>query len=501
MINHKVCCFIPAPPKPRSSPHIHLFTMDDLNSTPNFTTPSVQKSNTQKTFAETTANVQFPKKDQAVIFNTIEDIPQIEYIRAFSQLTDPNNIKFASRISNNRFCIYFANKNIVEQLISKQPYIVINNKEIAFRRLINQAKRVIVSNVQPVIPHEVINNAFNNLSIKIVSPITFIKAGFSNNEFNHIGSFRRQLYIHPDDINKMPSSIIINFEQTDYRIFLSDDTVTCYLCKQTGHTSNYCKKEIINKSQIIQVENPNPIINYMDSDDTMPTDSISNIESQTTLCTNPNPIFSHTETDDSILIDLSKKNVDKHIKTNIENISKQASNNLSILNPTQSPKRPASSTSSTSPSIFSSNVNNQINNATPEVNSQIQQPKKTTLSDKLRESVKTPQPQLKKPKRSNSLEQIILKLDQALEPTKIVFETIPNLKIDFNQLKFIIENTIGVSNPMSIIQPFNLSPMEMIEIIDTIRPKIKNTSIKNRISKVYQLILDSTGSGDSALTG
>ncbi|CAI6368795.1 unnamed protein product [Macrosiphum euphorbiae] len=475
--------------------------MDNLNSTSNVTTPSVQKSNTQKTFAETTANVQFPKKDQAVIFNTIEDLPQIEYIRAFSQLTDPNNIKFASRISNNRFCIYFANKNIVEQIITKQPFIVINNKEIAFRRLINQAKRIIVSNVQPVIPHDVITNAFNNLSIKIVSPITFMKAGFANDEFNHIGSFRRQLYIHPDDINKMPSSILINFEQTDYRIFLSDDTVICYLCKQTGHTSNYCKKEIINKSQTIFVENPNHVSNNTDADNSMLIDSNSNSEFHTTLHNNSNPIINHTETDNNVLIDLSTNSGDKNMKTNIENIVEQASKNPPpTQTPSQTPKRPASSTSSTSPSINPSNVNNQINSSSSQINTQIQQPKKVTLSDKLLDSAKTPQPQLKKQKRSNSLEQIILKLDQTLEPAKIVFETIPNLKINFTQLKFIIENTIGVPNPMSIIQPFNLSAMEMIVIIDTIRPNIKNTAFKNRISKLYQIILDSTVSGDPVST-
>jgi len=471
--------------------------MDYINPNFNLTTPSVLKSNTQKTFAETTANVQFPKKDQAVIFNTIEDIPQIEYIKAFSQLTNPNNIKFASRISNNRFCIYFANKNIVEQIITKQPYIIINNKEIAFRRLINQAKRVIVSNVQPVIPHDVITNAFNNLSIKIITLITFMKAGFTNDEFNHIGSFRRQLYIHPDDINKMPSSILINFEQTDYRIFLSDDTVMCFLCKQTGHTSNYCKKEIVNKSQTMLDENPNHISNNMNTDNSMQIDSNSNSKSQTTLYNNSIPISNITETDNNVLIDLSTNSVDKQMETNIENISEQTSNNPpSTLKPPQTPKRPASSTSSISPSINPSNVNNQINISTSQINTQIQQSKKVTLANKLLDSTKATQPQQKKPKRSNSMEQIILKLDQSLEPTKIVFETIPNLKINFNQLKFIIENSIGIPNPMSIIQPFNLSPMEMMEIIDTIRPKIKIASIKNRISKLYQIISDSTVSED-----
>ena len=202
----------------------------------------VPQTNNTKTFAETTANIQFPKKDQAIVFNSIEDVPQIEYIKAFSQLTSPTNITFASRISNNRFCIYFANKNIVEQIISQQSHIVINNSKITFRRLINPAKRIILSNVQPIIPHDVIKNAIANLSIRILSPITFIKAGFANDEYGHIGSFRRQLYINPDDNDKLPSSILIVFEQTEYRIFISDDTVICYLCKQSGHTSNRCRK-------------------------------------------------------------------------------------------------------------------------------------------------------------------------------------------------------------------------------------------------------------------
>lgn len=119
----------------------------------------------------------FLKKDQAIVFNSIEDVPQIEYIKAFSQLTSPINITFASRISNNRFCIYFANKNIVEQIISQQSHIVINNSKITFRRLINPAKRIILFNVQPIIPHDVIKNAIANLSIRILSPITFFYKG------------------------------------------------------------------------------------------------------------------------------------------------------------------------------------------------------------------------------------------------------------------------------------------------------------------------------------
>lgn len=103
---------------------------------------------TQKSFAETTANFSFPKKDQAIIFNTIDGIPQIEYIKALSILTNPSNIKFASRVSNNRFYVYFSSKNIADDIFNQ--YLSIN---IVIRKLINPSKKIIISNVSPITPH------------------------------------------------------------------------------------------------------------------------------------------------------------------------------------------------------------------------------------------------------------------------------------------------------------------------------------------------------------
>lgn len=108
----------------------------------------VNVNNPQKTFTETTANVSFSKKkNQAIIFNTIDGIPQIECIKSLSQIINPSNIKFASRISNNRFCVYFSNANIVNNILINNPTITLNNHNITIRRLENQSKRIIISNV------------------------------------------------------------------------------------------------------------------------------------------------------------------------------------------------------------------------------------------------------------------------------------------------------------------------------------------------------------------
>lgn len=141
-----------------------------------------------------------------------------------------------------------------------------NENQIPFRRLVNSTKTFIISNAHPIIPHEIITEHLLLENIKTLSPISFLKAGFQD-ELAHISSFRRQVYIHPDDIAaNIPGSLIIKYDNTDFRIFLTDDTLTCYICKQTGHTSNHCKKELNatnnNKYNIQKPTTPNTASNY-----------------------------------------------------------------------------------------------------------------------------------------------------------------------------------------------------------------------------------------------
>lgn len=64
-------------------------------------TIDLKKTHPGKSFAETTLNATLPKIEQAIVFNLIDNIPQINYIIAISKLITPKNIIFVSRISNN----------------------------------------------------------------------------------------------------------------------------------------------------------------------------------------------------------------------------------------------------------------------------------------------------------------------------------------------------------------------------------------------------------------
>lgn len=183
-----------------------------------------------------------------------------EFIRKVGELVSPENIIFASRISFNRICIYLTNKKLVDDIINNNKYINIGNNTFEIRRLITPAIRVIISNVCPSIPHQIIEEALTKISIKTVSQISFVRAGMQEQEYQHILSFRRQVFINEEDKQKVPESIFVEYENTSYKLYLSGDTIQCNICKKHGHTENQCH---LNKDT-------------HNTDETIPTDQTTN---------------------------------------------------------------------------------------------------------------------------------------------------------------------------------------------------------------------------------
>jgi len=161
-------------------------------------------------------------------------------------------------------------------------------------------------------------------------------------------------------------------------------------------------------------------------------------------------------------------------------ITTESSQEFNTLIPTTDSKK-RTALSSTSSSITtncpspnpSSHVKVSNDNITPNANSK-----------------KTSQPATKKVKRTNSIEQIILKLDETFEPVKTYFSDTPGMKINYDQFKYIIENTLSVPDPTPTLVQFNISEFDIIEIIENIRPKLKNSSIKNRLTRLCNTLLE-----------
>ena len=65
---------------------------NDMNNTDS---PSQHTLNNQ-TFAEIASNTTLPKMNQAIVFNSINNIKQIEYVSAISKIVPAENIIFVS---------------------------------------------------------------------------------------------------------------------------------------------------------------------------------------------------------------------------------------------------------------------------------------------------------------------------------------------------------------------------------------------------------------------
>lgn len=224
-------------PTQTSSPNV----CNQLQSSP--TTPA-QSSSTPISYARAANREQTLDKSNAIVFSCIDGTKQLEYVEKIAETVNPSDIKAAFRLSNQRFCVFFANKNIVDNLIDNNFVLKIGDKDISIRRLINPAKRFIISNVCPSIPTSVIEDELVKLNINLSSPITTLRAGFSNPLLSHIISNKKQVYVSPDSAQSVPESLLITHDETTYRIFLVEEGLSCFNCKERGHIAANCTREI-----------------------------------------------------------------------------------------------------------------------------------------------------------------------------------------------------------------------------------------------------------------
>lgn len=203
-----------------------------------------KEKNTPLSYAQAmrTQNSKFPKRDQAIILDYVEDLRLADYVISVGSIVGPRNVVSASRIANNRICIYLSSTEVADEFVGKHPELLILAESVKVRKLITPAKRIIISNVSSSIPHLVIESALKELGLTLMSPITTLKAGIPGDEYSHIESFRRQVFVAPElqDNKELPSSLVITHDDTTYRIFLCFDEMVCFICKKSGHIAAKC---------------------------------------------------------------------------------------------------------------------------------------------------------------------------------------------------------------------------------------------------------------------
>lgn len=204
---------------------------------------SQKKSNLQarRTQASPSENPLFPGKDQAVILQSVEGVTIAQYLREMANQVGGKNILFASRMSLGRIGFYFTSVTTVNSFMVEHGGISIKDQFLPARRMVTASERLVLSNVCPSIPHEVIAAALSSV-LRIVSPMTFISLGSKEGDLGHVFSFRRQVFVVRPEGRNLPDSILIEFDGEKYRIFISFEDLRCFKCRQSGHIARNCSK-------------------------------------------------------------------------------------------------------------------------------------------------------------------------------------------------------------------------------------------------------------------
>ena len=209
-------------------------------------------------------------RDLAIVIDSVENHTLEDYAVELARIVNPKDILYVSRISQARICFYLRNKEIVQNLTKEdnKTTLKIGEHTLAIRTLVSKAKRIIVSNVQPCIPTSLIQQELNKLDIHPVSSITSIKAGIHRPELGHLMSFRKQLYINPEDLDKIPTNLKISHDNVNFWIYFSTEKLSCYLCHEEGHLAKYCKNSEINTTTNQESSPTRQFIENIDIDST-----------------------------------------------------------------------------------------------------------------------------------------------------------------------------------------------------------------------------------------
>ena len=85
----------------------------------NQTSAISSKVSPAKTYSSATATNVRPKKEQAIIIDSVEGCTNDDYIDGLEKLMNIENIRYLSKISGSRVCVFLSNEKLVAEKTNK----------------------------------------------------------------------------------------------------------------------------------------------------------------------------------------------------------------------------------------------------------------------------------------------------------------------------------------------------------------------------------------------
>lgn len=181
---------------------------------------------------------QFNKNEHAIIIKANDEISVEESIEAITTFVCLSDIKHASRISKNEVRIYLPNKKRVESLLKAINKINTRRHSLFTEPLVQEAKRIILSDIWPAIPNQVILDQLRYMNIIPILPIARVPLA-KPELISNISDLNRQVYIQPEDIEKLSDHIEIDYDNKMHYINIQYDNSTILIIDKNELQGSY----------------------------------------------------------------------------------------------------------------------------------------------------------------------------------------------------------------------------------------------------------------------
>lgn len=403
---------------------------------------NAQNSNSMTTIA----GDQLSKK-HAIIIPANQSLTLTDYLNEISKVIPPSDILYASKISNNRICIYLSSEKLVDNACNSR-FINTAVGPLPIRRLINPAFRLVLSNVMPNMTNKKLIEAVSQF-VKVVSPMQLISAGLKDPKFQHIKSFRRETFILKDvNSHALPPSLLIPHDGEEVRIFLSVEDPRCFHCNYlTNHKTAECAKKLSSSTK-----NGTP-------------SNVGSLADRLQKHQRASEQLVQEETSAGKHMDVETENLDTELRDTLSTNIK-LSEMIPETNPTSSVHNPSQNTK----------VNSSSHASPPNVKPQDETTSKNPITYPL------------KPPSSNKQKL----LD---EENKLLYTAIKNVLQDNSEVKFtssdlkkIFAETKNSKNPLEIVSVYTDDFEKLRDVLITIKSEKLNRNLKGRISRLIEAI-------------
>lgn len=420
------------------------------------------QSQSKRQYSSVVKRSGLPAFDQSVICDRVEGASNDDYMDEFEKISSIGNLRFFSKISNNKVLFTVNSAEVALKLVNS--VITIKGQKLLLRPYVstssvNKYRRIVISNVLPHIPNDLITDKLKDLGIFLERSITNVRCSTGKDWRKHVQSHRRQFYLKEEDAEKLPSKIQVVFQDTPYWIFLEADEIKCHFCNALGHIAKYCPKlhesQKENNSNEASETPPSPLVSpVIPSDASSPHQDNESIASDDTLFEIPSQVMATMEFEESPQCN----NEEKTLRTGIKRTapSSTAGSSRSDVTKPYWFKEPK-----TRRSISKKKLKKQVNGS---------QLSRSCTSESDSES-------------GDYFD--VNDLAEALEPVKDLFEK-PEVNTPMNFDKFVkyLTEIKGKRNVIEITEPFTEDVPGLITFLDISTDLISDLNTRNRLKSL-----------------